>query len=291
MIYFFNEIKTESIFIFIFTYVIIMTLIIVWGDLMYFKDVLIIENKEIKPNNFRLTFLDKEIADATKMGQFVEIKVGSGVENLLRKPISINDVDGDKVSLLYRAVGKGTKALGDYKIGDKISIIGPLGLGFPEIKDKEILIVAGGIGCGPFNLVMRKMENWKLFYGCRDKCEFLLDDILEKEKDRVFISTDNGTIGNKGFVTEELEEYLKNDSKDKLVFSCGPEIMMKAVQKICDKYEVESYLSLEAYMGCGIGVCNGCAQKIKNSEKKDGWEMKKVCKDGPVFKGSDIIWE
>lgn len=258
---------------------------------MYFKDVLIVENKEIKPDNYKIVFVDKEMAKATQMGQFVEIKVGEGIENLLRKPISINDVEGEKITLLYRAVGKGTKSLADYKSGDKISIIGPLGAGFPEIENKEVLIVAGGIGCGPFNLVMRKIKNWKLFYGCRDKCEFLLDDILFEHKDRVFVSTDNGTMGKKGFVTSDLENYLKIDSENKVVFSCGPEVMMEAVQKICDKYNVESYLSLEAYMGCGIGVCNGCAKKIKNPDKENGWEMKKVCKDGPVFKGSEIIWE
>ncbi len=259
---------------------------------MFLKDVEIIQNREIQKNHFLLSFKDKEIAEKSKMGQFIEIKVG-GIENLLRKPISINDVEGDEVQILYRVVGKGTRDLSDYKKGDKISVLGPLGNSFPEINDKEVLIVAGGIGCGPFSFVMRKLKNWKLFYGIKDACEFLLEDLYKAyEKDgKAFISTDNGSYGKKGFVTKELEEYLLKDNKDKVIFACGPEVMMKAVAGIAEKYEVESYLSLEEYMGCGIGVCMGCVKKIKNPDKPEGWENKKVCKDGPIFKGAEVIWE
>lgn len=261
---------------------------------MQLLDVIITMNKEIKKNNFLLKFNSKEIASETRMGQFLELKIGDGTNNLLRKPISINDVEGDEISILYRVVGKGTKGLSLYKPGDKISVIGPLGNGFPDIaSDKEVLIVAGGIGCGPFGLVMRNIKEWKLFYGFRDVCEFLMEDAikLHQEQNKAFITTDNGSYGKQGFVTEELEKYLINDSKNKVIFACGPEIMMKKVSKIARLYNVESYLSLEEYMGCGIGACVGCVQKIKNSEKENGWEYKKVCKDGPVFRGEEVIWD
>lgn len=122
---------------------------------------------------------------------------------------------------------------------------------------------------------------------------FLLEDSLKEHEatGKAVVTTDNGSYGEKGFVTAKVEEYLKADRSNKVIFACGPEIMMKKVQEIAVKYGVESYLSLEEYMGCGIGACVGCVKKIKNSEKPNGWEYKKVCKDGPIFKGEEVIWE
>lgn len=262
---------------------------------MFIKDVEIYRNDEIRNGNYILSFKDEDIAKNVKMGQFVEIKVGNGSEHLLRKPISINDVIGDEIVILYKVVGKGTGDLTKYKKGDKINILGPVGYGFPKVSDnKELLIVAGGIGSGPFSFVVRNTKNWKYFYGCRDKNEIILDDLINRNKDKFIVSTDDGSSGTKGFVTDRLTEYLENNKdnlNNKIIFTCGPEIMMKKVIAIAEKYNVESYASLEEYMGCGIGACMGCVKKIKNSEKEEGWEYKKVCKDGPVFKGSDIIWD
>ncbi len=262
---------------------------------MFLKDVTILQNVEIKKDNYMLSFEDEDMARKIKMGQFLEIKVGEGIDNLLRKPISINDVVEDKIVLLYRVVGKGTKALSRYRAGDILNVLGPLGNSFPEISDEqEVLIVAGGIGCGPFSLVMRTVKNWKLFYGCRDKCEILLEDAVNNHQERVFVATDNGSYGRHGFITDELEEYLevnRLELTNKVIFTCGPEIMMKKVTNIAEKYNIEAYVSLEEYMGCGIGACVGCIQKIKSPEKEEGWEYKKVCKDGPIFKGSEVIWE
>lgn len=260
---------------------------------MFLKDVIIEENMELKPGNFLLSFRDSEIAGESKIGQFLELKAGSGNDNLLRKPISINDVEGDLVTIIYRVVGKGTDRLSQYKKGDKFSVLGPLGNSFPVIKDKEVLIVAGGIGCGPFSYVMRTLPNWKIFYGIKDACEFLLEDELKahEKSGKAFITTDNGSYGDKGFVTQKLENYIKENGTDKVIFACGPEVMMKAVGDIAVKYSMEAYLSLEEYMGCGIGACVGCVKKIKNPSKKDGWEYKKVCKDGPIFRADEVIWE
>lgn len=259
---------------------------------MYLKNVLILENEKLSEEIFRLTFKNEEIAKKSKMGQFLEIKAGDGIDNLLRKPISINNVIGDEVTLLYKVVGSGTKKLSMYTKNDKISILGPLGNGFPEVKNKEVLLVAGGIGYGPFSYVMQQLEKWKLFYGVRDKSELVLDEYMEyEEQGKAILVTDNGSYGKKGYVTNELEEYLKNGTEDKVIFCCGPEIMMKKVSEIAKKYSIVAYLSLETYMGCGIGACVGCAQKIKNNNKGKGWEYKKVCKDGPVFTADEVIWE
>jgi len=259
---------------------------------LYLKNVLILKNEKLSEEIFKLTFKDKEIAQKSKMGQFLEIKAGEGIDNLLRKPISINNIIGNEISLLYKIVGSGTKKLSTYAKDDKISVLGPLGNGFPDIKNKEVLLVAGGIGYGPFSYVVQQIEKWKLFYGVRDKKELVLDEYMEyEEQGKAILVTDNGSYGKKGYVTNELEEYLKISSKDKVIFCCGPKIMMKKVSEIANKYSVTAYLSLETYMGCGIGACVGCVQKIKNIRKEKGWEYKKVCKDGPVFTAEEVIWE
>ncbi len=262
------------------------------NDELYLKDVLILKNEKLSEEIYKLTFKDKEISQKSKMGQFLEIKAGQGIDNLLRKPISINNVIEDEITLLYKVVGNGTEKLSKYKKDDKISVLGPLGNGFPEIENKEVLLVAGGIGYGPFSYVMQKIKDWKLFYGVRDKKELVLDEYMRYEKEgKAILLTDNGSYGKKGYITVELEEYLKSNKKDKVIFCCGPEIMMKKVSEIANMYSVPAYLSLETYMGCGIGACLGCAQKIKNKNREKGWEYKKVCKDGPVFKADEVIWE
>lgn len=264
---------------------------------MFIKNLTVSCNVEIKNNNFLLSFRDKEMAENAKMGQFVEIKAGTGIDSLIRKPISIDRVEGDEIFLVYKVVGKGTLAMSKMAAGEPINVIGPLGTGFPEevaMSGKEILMVAGGIGIGPFPFVIDKAPNWKLFYGFRDYNEFVLEEELKsyEREGKAFLATNDGSYGKKGFVTDMLTEYLdRNGVENKVIFCCGPDVMMRKVCEIADKYKIESYISMEDYMGCGIGICVGCVRKIKNPEKPGGWEHKKVCKDGPVFKGEEIIWE
>ena len=136
------------------------------------------------------------------------------------------------------------------------------------------------------------MPNWKLFYGVRDESQLLLqDEIAGLEKaGQAFVATDNGSYGAKGFVTDLLDAYLTKDAANKVIFCCGPNPMMKRVCEVAAKHGVESYISMEDYMGCGIGICVGCVRKIRDASKPEGWDHKKVCKDGPVFKGEDILW-
>ena len=260
---------------------------------MFLKDLKVKSNVEISKDNYLMTFSSKEIAENSKIGQFLEIKLKDGKGSLLRKPISINNVNEDEITILYKVVGKGTKAMSECKDGEEISVLGPLGNGFPEIEDKELLLVAGGIGYGPFTYIMRKFDDFKLFFGFREEGDFVYREEVEEliKSGKAFVTTNDGSCGRKGFITEELDEYLAKDSKNKVILTCGPTVMMKAVRDVADKYGVETFISLEEYMGCGIGACVGCAQKIKSPEKKEGWEYKKVCVDGPVFKGSDILWD
>ena len=267
---------------------------------MHLKDVKILENKKLTKGIYKMVFKSPEIASQACEGQFLEIKVTQGISNLLRKPISINNIKGDKVSIIYKVIGKGTQKLSQFKKGEKINILGPLGNGFPKLdknklknKKTELILVAGGIGYAPFSYIMDKYKNWKLFYGSKTKEELLLDDYRERgTSENLIITTDDGSYGKKGYITEELKLYLEKNKgqKNMIIFVCGPEIMMKKISMITCKYKVSAYLSLETYMGCGIGACVGCVQKIKNSEKEDGWEHKKVCQDGPVFKASEVIW-
>lgn len=261
---------------------------------MFQRNVLITQNIEVKSKHFLMSFQDAEIAAMTHMGQFFEFNV-PGLENMLRIPISVSRVQGDCVSILYRVVGSGTGALSKMRAGEAINLIGPLGQGFPKtlLAHTEVILVAGGIGFAPFPYVMDTLPNWTLFYGMRDISECLLDDLVCQQgvKAKIFITTDNGSGGTQGLVTESLETYLKQThSGDKVIFCCGPHRLLQRVCEIADQYGIESYISMEEMMACGIGICVGCVHPIRDVRHPAGWEYKKICKEGPIFRGSDILW-
>ncbi|EES92249.1 dihydroorotate dehydrogenase electron transfer subunit [Clostridium botulinum] len=234
------------------------------------------ENIEISPGIFKLTI---EGNFNTKPGQFYMLKAWKeGV--ILPRPISIYDVNYNKISFLYSVVGKGTEILSELKCNDKIEIMGPLGNGFDVnyIRGK-VAIVTGGIGIAPMNYLIKKLTHCKidLYAGFRSN-EFVVNDIKEYVQS-VNISTENGKKGYKGYVTDllEPEEY-------DIVICCGPEIMMKKVVNMCKDKGVEVYASMENRMACGIGACLVCTCKTHNGNKR-------TCKDGPVFNGKDLVFD
>ncbi len=212
-------------------------------------------------------------------GQFYELKVPDTVK--LRIPISIYDADNESVTFMIKIIGEGTLALSKLKIGDKLNALGPLGNTFtkPE-KEKTHLLISGGVGYAPLFFLKKNNPacSFTWFHGGRDK-----NEVFQADK----IYTNDGSLGVKGFVTAELDTYLQNNKTD-IIYTCGPKIMMKNIVAIADKYNVHVDASLEEYMACGMGVCYGCVTKIKH---EDGFVYKTVCKDGPIFKGSEVIWD
>ncbi|MDD2702477.1 MAG: dihydroorotate dehydrogenase electron transfer subunit [Candidatus Omnitrophica bacterium] len=257
----------------------------------------------MKRNCFHLEFEAPGIARAALPGQFVMIRSGEGLHPLLRRPFSIHGAGNRRVEVLYEVVGQGTELLSNIKPGELLDVIGPLGNGFScnsrSVNHGQIL-VAGGMGAAPLLFLAEKMGEIKtsglhspvnkgrgrikVLVGARTKGHVLCEKEFKKCGCDVTIATDDGSRGFKGLVTDLLASILSTVNRQpSTIFACGPKPMLKAVSGIARKHGLAAQLSLEAHMACGIGACLGCVINTKTGYRR-------VCKEGPVFDSSDIIW-
>ena len=221
-------------------------------------------------------------------GQFVEIQVDGSKTTFLRRPISINDVDREDntLHLLIACIGDGTRQLGTLAVGAKVNIVLPLGNGFtmPASPEKKHLLVGGGVGVAPLLYLGRKIKEMGgepvFLLGARSKKDLLMLDEYRKIG-RVFITTEDGSEGEKGFVTNH--SLLQKEQFTRIA-TCGPTPMMKAVAAYAAKAEVECEVSLENLMACGLGACLCCVEKTTEGNLC-------VCKDGPVFNIRKLLWQ
>lgn len=236
----------------------------------------VIENIEVSNGIYKLKVEGNFKANP---GQFYMIRSWED-EPLLSRPVSIHNIseDGRNIEFLYAVVGKGTEFLKRLKSNDKLKLMGPLGNGFniDEANKGKVAIVCGGIGIAPMNYVISKLKNAEisLFAGFKNEV-YGIDNIEEFIKE-LNISTEDGSRGYKGFITD-----IFNPQEFDLVLCCGPEIMMNKVIKVCRESNTKVYISQEKKMACGIGACLVCTCKTKTGNKR-------TCKDGPVFLGDDI---
>ncbi len=231
--------------------------------------------------DFRLQ--NKELAEITKPGQFVQIYVPG---KTLRRPISVCDVYDDIIRIVFEVRGEGTEILSQTKAGEMLNIIAPLGNGFKISPDKKTIFIGGGIGVPPMLYSARQCgKNAVVINGFRDISAVILTDDFQKSADKVIITTDNGSFGIHGFVTQPLEEEINGAD---MVCACGPMPMLKNIAKIAKEHNVECQVSLEQRMACGVGACLGCAVAVN---REDGTKYyKHVCKDGPVFNAEEVAW-
>ncbi|MBI5675470.1 MAG: dihydroorotate dehydrogenase electron transfer subunit [Nitrospirae bacterium] len=241
-------------------------------------------------NHFLLTAHPLNTMPSPDPGQFFMLSVDSRLDPLLKRPFSLHRLVLGDLQFLYRVVGKATNILKDKKAGDIMELIGPLGNGFPvnEIEEKKPVLIAGGMGIAPLVALAEKFTERQpvFFYGARNAEEILCLNELESIGITPVISTDDGTSGRKGFVTDIVEEFLyhhPSSSFDYALYSCGPKPMLETLSGIAMKYKIKAYMALEESMACGIGACLGCVIKTV-----DGY--KRVCKEGPVFLSEEIIW-
>lgn len=210
-----------------------------------------------------------------KPGQFYMLR-GWELDPFLSRPISICNVEENIITFLYEVRGRATHIISRLKPGDTLELLGPLGNGFDLNIGKNIAIVSGGIGIAPLIYLMKNMEaSMDLYCGFRDEVYYL--DEIKDFVGNIYISTENGSVGHKGFVTE----IFKPEKYDNII-SCGPLPMMKRVVEMC-KDIVPIYVSMESRMACGIGTCLGCTIETISG-------MKRVCKEGPVFLGREVVF-
>lgn len=232
---------------------------------------------------------------ATLPGQFYMLRTQHRWPVLLPRPFSLYDraADGSRGSFLIKAVGPGTRALVDLEPGEGLHLTGPLGRPFPADVPAPVC-VAGGIGLAPFLLLARQRQQageppLRLLFGGRNRAALAgMDDFQGLAQ--VFASTDDGSFGFGGLVTELLDDLLQRGSvrEGEVVFCCGPDPMMHAVAKLCEARGLRCFLSLETYMACGYGVCNGCSVAVRG-ERFHGWPYSKTCIEGPVYETCELL--
>ncbi len=240
---------------------------------------------------YKMTIKSEYVAQNAAPGQFVNVKCG-GIEALLRRPISICDVDraNNTFDIVFQVKGSGTERL-SCKCTGQVDIMAPLGRPFEtDDRYKNIIVVGGGIGTFPLLYLLnssKALEKTALL-GFRTKTSVVLENRFRAAAHHVEIATDDGTYGKRAFVTELLEQRILGQKPD-IVYTCGPGIMMRKVAAIAEKTGIPCQVSMEQRMGCGIGACLVCACKTKKGE--DDWGFAHVCKDGPVFWSTDICWD
>jgi len=245
----------------------------------------ITEKKILIDAVFSMTVTSPEIAQEAKPGQFLHIKCGEA--RILRRPISICDVSGDKINFIFEVKGEGTKWLSEQKPGEKLDILGSLGNGF-TMPAGNIITVGGGVGTPPMLFTAKSAKNEvKAILGFRNADRVMLVNEFKSVCKEVYITTDDGSFGIHGAVTGPLEELLRSE-KFETVMSCGQLLMQKAVSEICKKYNVHCQVSLEERMGCGVGACLVCACETVSGEGLHN--MSRACLDGPVFNAVNVVW-
>ncbi len=272
----------------------------------------VLSNKNIKSNYWHMCLDVNKMSSFCTPGQFITIKLGDNSQPFLRRPFSIYGVSANSIEILYEVLGEGTRILSSQKKGDILDIIGPLGNGFtypPSAIRHPLILVAGGMGVAPLLFLAerlaysverracRKNKRLKLsvirhppsatvLIGAKTKEGILCEKEFKNLGYDVKITTDDGSAGFKGRVTELLKNLLnaKRSTLNAIIYACGPKLMLREAARICSQSKISAQLSLEAHMACGIGACLGC---VINT----GVGFKRVCKDGPVFKAQEIVWK
>jgi dihydroorotate dehydrogenase electron transfer subunit len=253
---------------------------------------LIVSHKPAGRGYYRIVLKAPEAARTALPGQFVMLRVSDTLDPLLARPFGISAViSRSSLEILYRVVGKGTTMLTAAKAGQTLSLLGPLGKGFP-LPDKRTMpvLVAGGSGFPPLHFfAQRNRSRAHLFLGARNKECLPPAGIMRSFKeiaDKVHIATDDGSSGVQGASTDILNAFLtKMEQKTHLVlYACGPHAMLAAVSRIAAEHAIPCYVSMEERMACGLGACMGCSIPMKSGG------YKRACKEGPVFDSRDIDW-
>jgi len=244
----------------------------------------IISNDEVMPGVYLTWMESPRIASDAQPGQFVMVRCGE--ECLLRRPLSIHQLNGNKLALLFNIIGKGTLWLSQRQPGDTLDLLGPLGNGFSiNPSSHNLLLLAGGIGIAPLCLLSQKAlgqgYSVTLLSGASTAARLYPQHLLP-DRVNLITATEDGTAGKRGMLTDLLPDFV--DGADQ-VFACGPLAMYRTMTAQKQQFQGKPVqISLEVRMGCGLGVCYGCTVKTKSG-------LKQVCQDGPIFNLGDVLWE
>lgn len=249
------------------------------------EEALVISQKPLTDDIFSMWIHTEAIASLAHAGQFISVYSKDG-SKLLPRPISICEIDqkNGNLRIVYRTVGAGTREFSAYQAGDSITILGPLGNGFPQIPaEKSVFLIGGGIGIPPMLELAKELSCKKTaVLGYRDI--LFLNNEFAPHAD-VVIATEDGSVGTKGNVLDAIHE---NSLKADVILACGPTPMLRAIKAYAIEQGIACYLSLEEKMACGIGACLACVCKSSAIDAHSHVHNKRICKDGPVFRAEEV---
>jgi dihydroorotate dehydrogenase electron transfer subunit len=281
-----------------------------YADQAVQRTVEVVENVRLARDTYRVRFACPEMAQRVTPGQFFMLRLAGYNDPLIGRALALYDtvLADDRlpcgIDLVYLVHGKLTSRLATFAPGQRLDVWGPLGNGFPAEPAEHLIMVAGGIGQTPFPALAQEQLGLRrygdppravsparkitLCYGARS-AEYLagIED-FERLGVEVRVSTDDGTRGHHGLVTDLLEQTLANSQLPCRIVCCGPERMMKAVSQIAARTGVPCQVSLETPMACGIGLCFTCVARVRDDQ--GGWDYKRTCVEGPVFNAAKILW-
>ncbi len=239
----------------------------------------VVSNGEVMPHVYLMWLDCPGISQEARPGQFVMVRCGE--ETVLRRPLSVHQVEADRFALLFLVAGRGTQWLATRQPGERIDILGPLGNGFTvDVDSRNLLLVAGGMGIAPLVFLTDKAvaegRDVTLLYGTANDDRYPVPAGIAE-----VAATEDGSVGHRGMITELIPQHLESADQ---VFACGPLPMYKTMAQMPALKNRPVQVSLEMRMGCGFGVCYSCTIKTAHG-------LKQVCKDGPVFDLNDVIWE
>jgi dihydroorotate dehydrogenase electron transfer subunit len=255
------------------------------------KNFEIVFNEVVADSTYLMGLNAPEIVAAAAPGQFVMIRVGPVLDPLLRRPFSICGIMQKEILLiLYKVVGRGTALMAEAEKGDQMRVLGPLGRGFfrPRPENKPLL-VAGGIGIAPLFFLAQTLgeENLEFLTGYRNAAEIVPFEKIGLKGLNTVVATDDGSAGHRGFVSDLLESRLEKQAWDPAIYACGPTAMLQQVAAVSLEKDIPCEMSLESFMACGIGACQGCA--VKSSDQID-LNYHLICREGPIFSARAIDW-
>jgi dihydroorotate dehydrogenase electron transfer subunit len=224
-------------------------------------------------------------------GTFIHALVPDGGRFFLRRPFSVLDCDDETISLVVVEKGRGTQIMRDLPAGHEMDFVGPLGSSFPRLPGKRILALGGGVGVAPLfyygaNRKAGDCRSYKLLYGARNKDDLFVDN-FDWDRTDVGFSSDDGSYGFGGTVIDFARHEIEQSPAD-VIFSCGPNPMLKAAAGFAREQGLPHFVSLENRMGCGLGACRSCVVLTRSG---DTTKYRTVCADGPVFDADDLVWE
>jgi dihydroorotate dehydrogenase electron transfer subunit len=257
----------------------------------------LVRNQPLDGPYVLLTFEHPEVASEARAGQFVMIKAGTSAEPPLRRPFSILETDSSArtFSLFLKVIGQGSLGLAALRPGDVAQCLGPLGRPFQvPSADTEALMVAGGYGIAPFLMLSKELSlrgaQGRVFYGGRTAQDVQIPTSFASLGVAVALATEDGSVGSRGRVTEPLEAYLDSRRDGRVALcACGPEAMLHAVARIAGDRGLRCQISLDPWMGCGVGTCLGCVVRIQHpGDERPRYRC--ACTEGPVFDASTVVW-